>query len=134
MRREDFNSDNAIIDAALAEHAEQLNALAAASPKHGNCQIYTVDYTGTGVCGEENPNRLTFPQKPLWVTIFTPEGRVFFNIFPNDISYGYSTSNRDFKVYITWKGNTVSWYANDVSVQMNYNKRTYHVIAFFALD
>ena len=127
---DDFNADNAKIDAALGVHAAELAKL----PFCGNCQIYTADYKGTGECGETHPNTLSFPKKPVWITIFTPDGRSQFNIFPNDITYGFSTASRDYKVCITWKGNTVSWYANEVFVQMNYDYYTYHVIAFCPMD
>ena len=44
IMRVDFNSDNAKIEAALADHAAALSRL-------GNCKIEYGSYTGTGLCG-----------------------------------------------------------------------------------
>lgn len=134
VKMEDFNADNAKIDRALAAHTEQLAKL----PFCGNCQIYVTSYQGDGNYsenfGENHPNSLTFPRKPAWVVIFSPDGRTQFNIFPDNITYGFGTTSRDYTVHITWNGNTVTWYANDVHVQMNFSSYTYHVIAFCPLD
>ena len=131
---EDFTADNAKIDAVLGDHTVKLNNLAVTSPKHGNCQIYTTSYGGDDQCGASRPNTLTFPKKPELITIYTPNSLTQFNIFPQDITYGYSSPTRDYTVHITWTGNTVSWYANYASAQMNSKSYTYHVIAFCPLD
>ena len=134
VKMEDFNADNAKLDGALGDHEERVAALEALAPHWGNCQVYTASYTGDGIYGEGHPNTLTFPKKPVLATIYTQNGRAEFHIFPNDINYSYSTPSRDYKIYITWNGNTVSWYATDVSIQMNHINSIYHVIAFLAMD
>ena len=131
---EDFNADNAKIDAAIAGHEGRVAALEQQAPHWGNCQVYAAEYKGSGEYGEEHPNTLTFPKKPVLITIFNSNGRAEFRIFPNSTNHSYSTPTRDYQIYITWSGNTVSWYATDVSIQMNYRNETYHVVAFFAMD
>ena len=132
---DDFNADNAKIDAALGDHEGRVAALEAAAPHFGNCQIYATTYTGTGTCGVSAPNSLTFPRKPVWAVIFAPEGRSQLHIFPIDNHYNYSTPNRDYAIDIKWRGNTVSWYCDkDVGMQMNYTNNIYRVFAFCPLD
>ena len=135
---EDFNADNAKIDAAIAGHEGRVAALEQRAPHWGNCQIYTTTYKGTGDYtsnfGEGSPNSLTFPKKPVWAIIFRPDGRQELNLFPEDIDYTTSTPSTDFKVHIEWKGNTVFWYASDIFLQMNWFGYTYRVIAFWPMD
>ena len=45
IQREDFNSDNAKVDAVLAEQAADLSAQAVKLAKCGNCQLYYTTYT-----------------------------------------------------------------------------------------
>ena len=62
---EDFNADNAKIDAALGTLAGQVSgkadasALAAVSQSR-NCQAATTSYTGTGTSGENAPSSVSF--------------------------------------------------------------------------
>ena len=58
IQMEDFNTDNAKIDAALKAEA------AARAARTGNCQIYTTSYVGTGKWGTGGPNSVTFPTGP----------------------------------------------------------------------
>ena len=58
---EDFNGDNAKVDAALKTQTEELAALTAAA---GNCEMEVLTYTGTGIYGFEKPTVITFSQKP----------------------------------------------------------------------
>lgn len=67
---EDFNADNAKVDAALKAEAEARQAAGAAeaaarAARTGNCQIYTTSYVGTGKWGTGGPNSVTFPTG-LW--------------------------------------------------------------------
>ena len=131
---EDFNADNAKIDGALGDHEGRVAALEAAAPHFGNCQIWTATYQGDGTggknFGEDHPNSLTFPQKPIWAIVFDSENRAQFNIPSGDCSYPVGNATR----HIKWNGNTVTWYADDVFTQMNWFNYTYLVIAFFAMD
>ena len=56
---EDFNRDNAAIDAALKSNADKAAALQTALASCGNCQIGISTYTGTGTRGEEYPTVIT---------------------------------------------------------------------------
>ena len=50
---EDFNRDNAAIDAALKSSADGVAALQTALASCGNCKIVYGTYTGTGKYGRE---------------------------------------------------------------------------------
>ena len=67
---EDFNRDNAAIDAALKSNADKAAALQTALAGAGNCSIETQSYTGNGKYGQNNPNSITFSKKPKAVLIF----------------------------------------------------------------
>ena len=60
IQRTDFNSDNAKVDAVLAEQAADLSAQAVKLAKCGNCQSYTTSYTGNGSYDASSPNSITF--------------------------------------------------------------------------
>ncbi|MCI9515202.1 MAG: hypothetical protein HFF61_12855 [Oscillospiraceae bacterium] len=149
IQMQDFNADNQKLDTALKAEADAraaetsarqavLDTHTAQIAKLGNCQIYTTTYKGTGNnsenFGASHPNRLTFPKKPALVMIFTEDGQSQMNIFPINNTYVVSTSNRSFKVNITWTGNTVTWYADDVFLQMNWLSYTYRVVAIYSMD
>ena len=53
---EDFNRDNAAIDAALKSNADKAAALQTALAGAGNCSMETQSYTGNGKYGQNNPN------------------------------------------------------------------------------
>lgn len=78
VKMEDFNADNAKIDAALGQKAEQsaVAALAQTVEGHtsalagkGNCRVETVTYTGASQDGEGLSKRITFSAKPAFVVI-----------------------------------------------------------------
>lgn len=130
IMKEDFNADNAKIDAALAGM--------------GNCRIATGSYTGDGQCGTDKPVTLTFPFSPQMVVIMT-NGANF--IFREDIAHWailvrgvtsfrarYSTSNINGTSYaVEWGENTVSWHAAGNSScaegQLNISGRVYYYVA-----
>ena len=72
---EDFNRDNAAIDAALKSSADGVAALQTALASCGNCKIVAKTYVGTGQNGQGHPNTLTFDSQPLLVIIGTYETR-----------------------------------------------------------
>ena len=75
--RNDFNEDNAKIDAAIMavknEAAEALNgykaSVDAALAAAGNCRVTSGSYTGKGTYGSSNPTKLTLPFEPKLVVI-----------------------------------------------------------------
>ncbi len=102
-------------------------------------------YTGTGTCGSDNPNTLTFAFVPKAVMVMR-EGVVCFFINGCPYGYGLYTNPAGGSLYtvfqtVTWSDKTLSWYcsgcyaSNDggaytitPSNQLNYNE-TYHYIA-----
>ena len=137
VQMEDFNADNAKVDAALTSAAEAHAALTAEVSKRGNCQIWATTYTGTGVYGKEPPNPLTFPRPPLLVMIFykgdtppimiAPRGTP--RVCPFRNGHNFSST------YVTWSGNNMSWWSDVNSYnQMNSEKFEFSVIAFLPMD
>ena len=95
---EDFNADNAKVDAALKAEAEvrrtadeaetrartaAVSSLSAALGKRGNCKIWTTSYQGTGTAGPSVPTSLTFPQKPVVAAIADGNGALYW-LLPRD--------------------------------------------------
>ena len=75
IQMEDFNADNAKIDAALKVHGGTLAAHAAQLAKLGNCQVWTTTYKGTGTVGPDHPTSLTFPKRPVFAMIDSGSGK-----------------------------------------------------------
>ena len=149
VQMEDFNADNAKIDAAIKAvealaggkaDSSALDALSRTVSGHtaalagkGNCQVYATSYTGTGKYGQGNQNSLTFPARPMVVFLGAPNGA--WGALIQGQAQGCSTSvtGGGALFYITWSGNTVHWY-NHMSDngQMNSSGTTYHVVALLA--
>ena len=131
--REDFNADNAKVDAALKAEAEARAALAGQVAKLGNCRIWTTTYKGSGGVGKDNPTRITFPKKPL-LAMVNPFGSTQIAwLTPYDGCLIFDRPNQ-----LSWSGNTASWYASYSSMvaqdQLNYAGGDYFVVAFIAAD
>ena len=127
---EEFNRDNAAIDAALKGSADAVAALQTALEKCGNCRITISSYTGTGTLGEAHPTSLTFAEPPLLVFILGPEsgfmarGRAM-NAFQSSSNATPTT---------TWSADqkTVSWYTPyDAKYQLNTKDAVYQVLCFY---
>ena len=127
---EDFNRDNAAIDAALKSNADGVAALQTALASCGNCRITISSYTGTGTLGEAHPTSLTFGEPPLLVFILGPEsgfmarGRAM-NAFQVSSNSALAT---------TWSTDqkTVSWYTPyDAKYQLNTKDAVYQVLCFY---
>ena len=146
VQMEDFNADNAKIDAALgtlatrvSQKAEQsalqaeVNARAAAITslsQSRNCRAYHYSYTGTGQSGREHPSTHTFPGKPLFVYI---AGTTGYNILA--IQGQAFTPNSNRTVIFTWSGNSLTWYEAHSTAgmspeyQCNSSGKTYQMFA-----
>lgn len=127
---EDFNRDNAAIDAALKSSADGVAALQTALASCGNCRITLSSYTGTGTLGEAHPTSLTFAEPPLLVFVLGPEsgfmarGRAM-NAFQSSSNATPTT---------TWSADqkTVSWYTPyDAKYQLNTKDAVYQVLCFY---
>ena len=129
IMREDFNADNTKVDQALG-------ALAATVAGCGNCNVVYGSYVGTGTYQSANPCTLTFDGKPLLVVIFA-NVKGFDQLFMMQGS-GFSFSNQNYSsstVYVTWSGNSVSWYNNgSINCQMNKSDVTYYYVALLTAN
>ena len=128
IQREDFNADNAKIEAALT------NA--------GNCRIAVGSYVGTGKYGASNPNTLTFDFEPQFLfldtgttwasTVNSRSVPMHFILYRNATSF--PTALISGQNTLSWNGNSVSWYygtshADGATAQHNAASKTYHYIA-----
>lgn len=142
IQMEDFNADNAKIDAALHGTMQKLTEdtaqLRASVAKCGNCRIVYGTYTGAGTYGSANPCRLTFDGEPLYVIIKGAVGSA-----PTlgiqamrgwDTAYSGSDSHSSI-CYLTWGTRTLSWYnGQSAADQFNVKGTVYPYIALFAED
>lgn len=87
IQMQDFNRDNAAIEAALAKR---------------NCQFYTASYTGDG----EATKSWTFPAKPVLVVIIGQSITVLFGIFPSE---PHILGSMTHQLQTTWEENSVTW-------------------------
>ena len=147
VRRTDFNEDNVKIDQALGAlrdgkaEAAALSALSVAKAGKGNCRVAAGSYTGSGTFGENSPNTLTFPFKPLLVVISANSGGGIAVLIPGTEEYRYIT-DLVHTWSLTWTGNSVSWYIKRVNwasgssgspsdySQMNVGNMVYRYVVF----
>ena len=145
VQRTDFNADNAKLDAALADLAEDvagkaeqtdLSALqAVVSGKADqstvsdltstrNCRVYYKTYTGSG----SGNCSFTFPAKPMIVMVM---GGGYWLCLLQGQSEGQSRNAVTRSTYIdtVWSGNSVTWSINDVDLQCNRKDTTYSLVA-----
>lgn len=118
--REDFNADNAKIDAALAAGAK----------------IAIGSYVGTGTYGADNPNSLTFEFEPKIIIVTQSKASSASDMFlalRGQTGYTHFGSNGGYyNGSCAWDGNTVSWWCTNDSVganvQFNRTGLTYHYL------
>lgn len=105
-------------------------------------QVYAGSYVGTGTYGQSNPNTLTFPFEPKIVFIgdatSTPSNLYYGTYTPlirggkTAISQITTNGGKDV-LYVSWDGNTVSYYSNGgtdfVKSQLNATGVTYNYVA-----
>ena len=129
IQMEDFNADNAKIEAALTELAEQ----AAQIDKFGNCMVYRTPYIGTGGSGSSGACSLTFPKKPLLVVV---AGLSCCGIYVAGTNTMYIMSNSTIfcTASLSSDQKTLSWYTSSAIDQMNMNGTTYYVTAIMAAE
>lgn len=106
------------------------------------CQVYAGSYVGTGTYGQSNPNTLTFPFEPKVVFIgdatSSPSNLYYGTYIPliqgvkTAISQIVTNGGKDI-LYVSWDGNTVSYYSNGgtdfVKSQLNATGVTYNYVA-----
>lgn len=144
VRMEDFNADNAKLDAAL-KAAEQrsagldakINATAAAAEQRsaaldaakGNCTIEFFSYVGQGRSGMNNPTTITFRKPPLFFLVFGTYSIGVGSKHCGDITATYR--DNVFPDRGSWSGNTISFYNDDPRWQFDTRGETFYVFAFY---
>ena len=142
IRREDFNADNAALDAALSAirqaadskaDAEDVAALAANMGAVGkNARVTWGSYIGDGTYGADNPTTLTFDFVPVLVAVNVT------NTIGEVISwlvrpYPYTLNTTSHRILVTWNDHSISWYyADSTSGHINQNNTSgyeYHYLA-----
>lgn len=101
-------------------------------------QIETGTYVGTGTAGPSNRNSLTFSKNPKIVIVqntSSPGSTVVF-IQGSGATYSLVKVNTGAAIWVTWSGNSVSWYNGDndyqyvhTQLQLNESGVTYRWIA-----
>ena len=135
---DDFNADNATLDAALKANADAAAAASAAVALCGNCKIETSTYTGNGKYGSANPVTLTFPKRPMTVVVFGSRALLLITDKSSatpDILTFYNSNATFQKVNAGWNGGTLSFFnMNSADYQANIKDAVYQVVAFYAQD
>ncbi len=136
---EDFNADNAKIDAALKAGADARAAMAATLSTRGNCRVVYGSYTGSGLSGEAHPTTLTFDRPPVAVFIFPSAntgGYLGIPILRGTSSFYSSPTDPYSGCVVNWSGNSVSWYSYDgrTGYQLAQRDTTYVYAAFLPAD
>ena len=126
---EDFNRDNAAIDAALKSNADKAAALQTALAGAGNCRIAVTGYTGKGKYGIENSNQLTFQYPPLAVFIFGEDVGLMSRGKRLCVVRSGSTASAE----ATWAadGKSVRWHSGHATAQMNEENVSYTVVYLY---
>ena len=119
VKREDFNADNAAIDAALKTVADAVAVC-------GNCAIYTRTYTGTGLVIERGA---TVPiGKPIMLMVMHSSGSPSLLAFRGASRPIYSINDRT-EFVITWNDTNVRWYnPGNQRMDLNDNGETYYAV------
>ena len=136
---EEFNDNWDKIDTAIKGSEDKAAAALAAVASCGNCKIATGTYTGNGFYGKDHLTSLTFPFEPKLVIIQNKQ-RSMANIGATGLDpYGllialnplkqFDTNNGYYHVYLSWKGNTVSWYGESADLQFNSIGHTFSYLA-----
>ena len=127
VRREDFNADNAKIDAALAA----LGVAIAAAPK-----VAVGSYTGSGLCSVDSPRTLTFAFQPKLVIIVENSwgslkaGTALISGQTLSAGIGGGTnSGACLSLTVSWSGNSVTWYGPSAEKQLDMENTEYFYCA-----
>ncbi len=121
---EDFNADNAKIDAALKANADAI-------PK-----TVTGSYVGTGAYGQSNANSLTFDFTPKAVLIckqdiYNAGNAYMFLVSGQSRTAQFNSTGGGDCSYCNWSGNTVSWYSTyKAASQLNEDGVSYCYVAW----
>ena len=99
-------------------------------------RIATGSYTGTGTVGRNNKNSLTFDFEPKLLIIRTPSPSGYATTIGVTFVYGIDYQFNDIVAmsesgcYVSWEGNTVTWYAEKQAGDQSNNSGTkYYYVA-----
>ena len=120
--REDFNADNARVDAALAEQGAELATHAAQLALLGNAAVYNESFKGTGTTTVTR----TFPGKPVAIIVGSTTGYQFVASRGMEQAYPHY-SNGMVTVSLTWGDRSITWSGSSSSNAMNSGNSTYHI-------
>ena len=131
---------DAVPDDVLAMLKPIVDDTKTAVAKRGNCKIIYGSYTGTGTYGSANPSTLAFARKPLFIVIRAVEGdfgtgadQKMILVYGSTWCKSIDTSSNSHN-FVTWSGNSVSWYGYSAYGQMNKSETVYRYVAFLAAD
>ena len=130
---EDFNRDNAAIDAALKSSADGVAALQTALAGAGNCEIGMISYTGTGKSGDSNPTTVTFPKMPAGFFLCGAETYLVIRGGDDHACMIYYTGSTTYvsQMPISWKGNQFQISSSKPTYQLNEEGVPYWGLAFY---
>lgn len=158
VRMEDFNADNAKLDAALAEHAGSLSRLsgqvagkaeqtaltAEANARKsavtalnqqlalkGNCQMEILTYTGNGLIGAGNPTRIPFTRPPDWFIIL---GGGYLVMETRGSKSAVAMGSQFKTVQASWSGSQLSLVSDNPSTQMCVSNARYLALGLHMLE
>ena len=136
---EDFNADNAKIDAALGAKAEAatvtalsktVSAHTTALGKKGNCRIWTTSYIGDGTTSRT----LTFPAKPLMLFIMG-ENIILRYIYGAQYAMCSTSGEGGAACPTVWNGNTLTWsFSGGHTYICNRKGEMHYVVALMPVD
>ena len=136
LKRGDFNRTMETIDTVMAGMSTELAALATSVAANGNCRIAWGSYTGTGTCGADNPNSLSFDFKPMIVFIGS-DSRAGSDTNPAVLirgrkkaaSDGMTISAETQIMQLTWNESGVSWYCTENAMYQSNMATVYYYVA-----
>ena len=133
IQMEDFNSDNAKIDAALKSSADGVAALQTALAGAGNCEIGMISYTGTGKSGDSNPTTVTFPKMPAGFFLCGAKAYLVVRGGDDHACMIYYTGSYTYvsQVPVSWEGNQFRYSNSTPTYQLNEKDVPYWGLAFY---
>ena len=118
IRMDDFNADNAKIDAAIKAVAE------------GGVKLAVGSYVGTGQYGSAHKNTLSFEKEPKFVIIGGEYTIFALRPMANGATLDTTGLNQTYGTKLSWNGNSISWYSDSSERrQCNQSGVTYNYMA-----
>ena len=156
IQMEDFNGDNAKLEAALkaqagtlaahgasldgmkthaatlSAHETAIAALNAAVSKRGNCQIQLVTYRGSNGGIASKPKTLTFAHRPMAIFLYgSPDNH--FTWAARGYAQSYLTGNKAI-ISFSWGDRSVTWYGDNSTIGLDSSTCTYTAVALLEIQ